>query len=127
MEKNTQTTAESVGQKTQTPVNAAEAALKDGIEKTENAGEKPAEGKKAKKTGTKENPGESTTEKPAAKEEVVKAQKVFIAPYKKAYPEEKAFHVTSDRQVFLEKDRGLAVLHQKSLKNGEKVQTIKVK
>ena len=51
----------------------------------------------------------------------------YLVPYVKAYPNEKAFHVTSDKQVFLEKDRGLAVLHQKSLKNGEKVQTIKVK
>lgn len=51
----------------------------------------------------------------------------FIAPYAKAYPKEKAFCVTSDRQVFLEKDRGLAVLHQNSLGNGEKVQTLKVK
>lgn len=51
----------------------------------------------------------------------------FIAPYANAYPKEKAFHVTSDRQVFLERDRGLAVLHQTSLDNGEKIQTIKVK
>lgn len=48
----------------------------------------------------------------------------FIAPYAKAYPKEKAFCVTSDWQVFLEKDRGLAVLHQNSLGNGEKIQTI---
>lgn len=51
----------------------------------------------------------------------------WLAPYCKAYPGEKAFHVTSDRQVFLEKDKGLAVLHQNSLGNGELVQTIKVK
>lgn len=50
----------------------------------------------------------------------------FIVPYAKAYPKEKAFYVTSDKQVFLEKDRGLAVMHQNSLGNGEKVQTIKV-
>ena len=51
----------------------------------------------------------------------------FIAPYKKAYPKEKAFHVTSDKQVFLEKDRGLAMLHQRSLGNGENIQTISLK
>lgn len=56
-----------------------------------------------------------------------KEQSDFIAPYAKAYPKEKAFCVTSDWQVFLEKDRGLAVLHQNSLGNGEKVQTLKVK
>ena len=56
-----------------------------------------------------------------------KKQANFIAPYAKAYPGEKIFLVTSDRQVFLLKDKGLAENHQRSLKNGEKIQTIKVK
>ena len=56
-----------------------------------------------------------------------KKQANFIAPYAKAYPDEKIFLVTSDRQVFLMKDKGLAENHQRSLKNGEKIQTIKVK
>lgn len=51
----------------------------------------------------------------------------YLVPYVKAYPNEKAFHVTSDKQVFLEKALSMARLHQNSLKNGEKVQTIKVK
>ncbi len=52
---------------------------------------------------------------------------LFLESYLKAYPKEKAFHVTSDRQVFLEKDLSLARLHQRELKNEGKVQTIKVK
>ena len=51
----------------------------------------------------------------------------YLVPYVKAYPKERTFHVTTDKQVFLEKDLNLARLHQNSLKNGEKVQTIKVK
>lgn len=49
---------------------------------------------------------------------------VFIEPYIKAYPKEKLFYVASDNQVFLEKDYSLAVLHQASLKNEQKLQTI---
>lgn len=51
----------------------------------------------------------------------------YLRPYAKAYPGEKAFHVTSDHQVFLEKNKNLAVLHQKSINSNERVQTIKVK
>lgn len=52
---------------------------------------------------------------------------VYLRPYVKAYPSEKTFHVTSDHQVFLEKNKSLAVLHQKSINSNERVQTIKVK
>ena len=58
--------------------------------------------------------------KKVKKEEVVEA-------YKKAYPKEKAFVVTSDGQVFLERNKNLALLHQRGLRNEEKVQIIKVK
>lgn len=77
-----------------------------------------------------------TTKETAAKvvDEFTKAAKekqekdaAFIAPYAKAYPGEKAFLITSDKQVFLEKDRGLAILHQTNLHPGEKIQTIPVK
>lgn len=51
----------------------------------------------------------------------------YLVPYVKAYPSEKTFHVTSDHQVFLEKNKSLAVLHQKSINSNERVQTIKVK
>lgn len=43
----------------------------------------------------------------------------FLQGYIKSYPGEKAFHVTSDRQVFLDKDYNLAKLHQNSLGKGE--------
>ncbi|MEG1573223.1 MAG: hypothetical protein RR328_06685 [Bacteroidales bacterium] len=50
----------------------------------------------------------------------------FIKSYAKSYPKEKVFYVSSDQQVFLEKDYSLAVLHQNSLKNEQKIQTIKI-
>lgn len=43
----------------------------------------------------------------------------FLAQYIKAYPGEKVFYVTSDRQVFLGKDYNLAKFHQNSLGKGE--------
>ncbi len=45
--------------------------------------------------------------------------------YKKLYPDNKTFHITSDKQVFLEKNKGDAESHQRSLKEG-KVTTVKV-
>lgn len=50
----------------------------------------------------------------------------FIVPYAKAYPAERLFYVTSDKQVFFEKNKELGVAHQNSLKNGKEIQTIKV-
>lgn len=50
----------------------------------------------------------------------------FLAPYRKAYPKCRAFHVTSDRMVFLDGDLSLAKVHQRSLGGGE-VETHKVK
>ena len=52
---------------------------------------------------------------------------LLVERYAKAYPREKVFHVTSDMQVFLARDKNLAELHQKSLEKDEKIQTIKVK
>lgn len=48
-----------------------------------------------------------------------KEKEDFIEPYKRSYPKEKLFYVTSDKQVFLKKDHQFAKLHQKSLKGGE--------
>lgn len=79
---------------------------------------------KTAKVKTKEKQTEKQENKAPANR---KKQANFIAPYAKAYPGEKIFLVTSDRQVFLLKDKGLAENHQRSLKNGEKIQTIKVK
>lgn len=55
------------------------------------------------------------------------AMDAFIASYAKAYPGEAGFYVTSDKQVFLGKDKGLAVLHQDSLCDGKNVEFVKVK
>lgn len=43
----------------------------------------------------------------------------FLAQYRIAYPNNRNFHVTSDNMVFLENDYDLAVLHQRSCKDGE--------
>ena len=43
----------------------------------------------------------------------------FLGSYVKSYPNEKVFHVTSDNQVFLDKDYHMAKLHQKGLGKGE--------
>lgn len=82
---------------------------------------------------TKENTNPTIPEdkksKGKATEKESKEDKIpaYLRPYAKAYPGEKAFHVTSDQQVFLEKNKNLAVLHQKSINGNERVQTIKVK
>lgn len=47
------------------------------------------------------------------------AYPAFLESYVKAYPNEKVFHVTSDRQVFLDKDYHMAKVHQRSLGKGE--------
>lgn len=51
----------------------------------------------------------------------------FLTPYRKAYPTCRAFHVTSDRMVFLEADLGLARVHQNNLGGVGEVKTYKVK
>ena len=51
----------------------------------------------------------------------------FLKEYVDAYPHNRTFYVTSDRMVFLEGDRGLAVMHQNSLPGGENVETYKIK
>ncbi len=43
----------------------------------------------------------------------------FLEPYLRRYSGEKVFHVTSDRQVFLDKNHHLARLHQQSLGKGK--------
>ena len=93
---------------------------KDAPAKQENAGQENLQKKQEEKA------------KPSKQENAEKSKgnkdiPSFLESYLKAYPKEKAFHVTSDNQVFLEKDLSLARLHQRELKNEGKVQTIKVK
>ncbi len=73
-------------------------------------------------------------ENPAVQEAPTKAPRKatatipdFLKGYVEAYPHNRTFHVTSDRMVFLEGDRGLAVMHQNSLPGGENVATYKIK
>ena len=49
----------------------------------------------------------------------------LMASYRKSYPGEKTFHVTSDYQVFLGKDLALAKMHQRKADAGKEVQTVK--
>ena len=71
---------------------------------------------------------ETKTAKTRAAEQARKADpfKALAEKYAKAYPDCKAFHITSDRQVFLDKDKNLAQYHQKGLGEGE-VRTINVR
>lgn len=73
-----------------------------------------------------DNPQAPEPVKPAGKGEKKKEADrlpAFLAPYVKAYRTNKTFHVTTDRMVFLANDRGLAVMHQNSLKKGGAVET----
>lgn len=51
----------------------------------------------------------------------------FLKEYVEAYPLNLTFYVTSDRMVFLEGDRGLAVMHQNSLPGGGSPETYKIR
>lgn len=66
---------------------------------------------------------EDATEKTAPAKTAKQPQKAkmpdFMKGYIKAYPKERVFHVTTDKQVFLGKDYSLAKAHQKSLGKGE--------
>ena len=73
---------------------------------------------------------EETPENAAVNETPRKAKATipdFLKEYVDAYPHNRTFYVTSDRMVFLEGDRGLAVMHQSSLPGGENVETYKIK
>lgn len=54
-------------------------------------------------------PSETTADPSDENDPFVKLAKEY-APL---YPENKVFHITSDKQVFLAKDKGLAQLHQR--------------
>lgn len=67
----------------------------------------------------------SEEEEPEAKEqqkassEEIDKNRAIAERYAKLYPNEKAFVITSDGQVFLSKNMNLAVTHQRTLKSGE--------
>jgi hypothetical protein len=53
-----------------------------------------------------------------------KSEPDFMDHYRKAYPKEQCFHVTSDKQVFLSRDLSLAKRHQKTIDERQEVKTI---
>lgn len=64
--------------------------------------------------------GETPTEQPKKPSKPKKKSfPDFLTGHINRYPAEKVFHVTSDRQVFLDKDYHLAKLHQRNLGKGE--------
>lgn len=90
--------------------------------------ETPAEAPAGDVSGQEETP--EAPEKAAVNETPRKAKATipdFLKEYVDAYPHNRTFYVTSDRMVFLEGDRGLAVMHQSSLPGGENVETYKIK
>lgn len=73
-----------------------------------------------------------TTEKQAdtsPKEKTIEEQyaELITAEYAKGYPDNKEWHVTTDRSVFLSGDLQHAKNHQKTLRGGGEVITIKTK
>ncbi len=68
----------------------------------------------------KPSPARKSTTSAVKKDDALTA---LAKGYAKLYPKNKTFHITSDKQVFLDKDKGLADLHQHGLKEG-KVTTV---
>lgn len=100
---------------------------KDSNEKvtTELEAKKAAEAKaKAEKETREVEEAKAKAGKTASKDSKLDA---LIASYRKAYPREKTFHVTSDYQVFLKTDAALAKMHQRSVDKEKSIQTINVK
>ena len=108
----------------------AEAVESAETSKTQEAGKKENKERKEKTGKQAEKQADADKPEPQKKPEKSKATRdipPFLESYMKAYPKETAFHVTSDKQVFLGKDLNLARFHQRSLKTEGEVQTIKVK
>lgn len=64
---------------------------------------------------------ETTKTKTKAKAKVKSEFESLAERYAKNYPNVRVFHITTDKQVFFEKDKNLALLHQASLGGGEVV------
>jgi len=77
------------------------------------------------KKETKPEPETKTTPVTESnKAATTKSEPDFMDHYRKAYPKEKCFHVTSDKQVFLSCDLSLAKRHQKTVDETKDVKTI---
>lgn len=73
----------------------------------------------AEETATASEAAAAEESEAAGKAEEYKRVPDFLEPYLQRYSGEKVFHVTSDRQVFLDKNHHLARLHQESLGKGK--------
>lgn len=110
----------------------AEAKKKAAAEKTAEAKRKKEEAEAKKKADAEKAAAaerkkqEAEAKKAAEKEAKENAPYVEIARrYAEHYPACKAFHITSDKQVFLEADKAEAEAHQREIGKG-KVRTINV-
>lgn len=100
------------------------------VDETKETAAKEAE---AKKKADEENAAkEAEVKKKAAEEKAAKEAeakdpyKALAKKYAKVYPGNKTFHITTDKQVFLEHDKNLAMLHQRGLKVDGVVKTVKI-
>lgn len=66
----------------------------------------------------------STTDADPESGKATKSEADFMDHYRKVYPKEPCFHVTSDKQVFLSRDLPLAKRHQKTVDEKKEVETI---
>lgn len=100
-------------QEQEAQVQMAEAATEQSV--AENQEQKPAaEAEEQVEAKTKAKESAKTDVKPKKA-----SMPKWLEAYAKRYPSAKVFHVTSDRQVFLDKDYHLAKLHQRNLGKGE--------
>lgn len=76
-------------------------------------------------------PGTGDGKTPPAKSDANKKKpsknELKAASYAKLYPECPAFHITSDGQVFLDKNKNEALSHQQTIAPTESVEIIKIK
>lgn len=75
-------------------------------------------------SGPENKPQDETTGKDQKASEP--AYPAFLKQYLKLYPKNRVFYVTTDKMVFLEKDRSLALLHQNTLKDTAGIETYKI-
>lgn len=95
--------------------------IKAGIQKEAMAAEAEETATASEAAAAEESEAEGKTAGKKANRKTGEYKRVpeFLEPYLRRYSGEKVFHVTSDRQVFLDKNKHLARLHQESLGEGK--------
>jgi hypothetical protein len=122
---NTPTPAAAAGGETKAP----EAAPQGGDSASETSGNPNPEETAAGGQTTPQAPDpapapQAPTPAPATKKET--GREKLLKDYAKRYPGNKTFHITTDNQVFLAKDKHLAENHQRSLKDDGTVDSVTV-